>query len=411
LKKQTNLFLASIFVTAFLDMLGVGIIIPIMPALFFSKSNTFPQLIGHHQANWAFCLLMASFSFMQFFGAPILGALSDRFGRKKIIVTSLSVAVFAYALFGIAIEYQMLWLLYVSRMMAGFMGGNLSVLFSAISDVSKPEDKPKNFALIGIAFGLGFILGPFIGGVLSSSEVVSWFSLSTPFILASTLSLVNALMVYMTFQETLKIPKHSNVSFFKGFVNVYHAFTSKNINVLFSISFLTTLGFSFFTQFFSVFMYEKFKLIPREVGYIFAFVGLCLVFTQGFVVRRWTNKFLPENIVSKTLLGMGLSIICIVYPSQVWGVVLCNAFLAFFQGVNSPNLLSLVSKQASPSQQGEILGVNQSMQSLAQFIPPMVIGVLGGEKGAHHLPFVFGGGVITLAWLLFILLYKKNNAS
>jgi DHA1 family tetracycline resistance protein-like MFS transporter len=141
-------------------MLGVGIIIPVIPAVFYSRTALhFSQIHNANELRWAYCSLMASFSFMLFFGAPILGTLSDRFGRKKIIQASLIGTAIGYSLFSFAVHSESLLLLFLSRIIPGFFAGSLSVLFSAISDISSPDDKPKNFALIWIAFGIGFLFG------------------------------------------------------------------------------------------------------------------------------------------------------------------------------------------------------------------------------------------------------------
>lgn len=403
-------FLISIFLTAFLDMLGIGIIIPIIPAIFYTKTAIhFTGIETTTQIRWTFCLLMASYSFMMFFGAPILGALSDRYGRKRIIQIALIGSAIGYSIFGFALSMQSLTLLFLSRLIPGFFGGSLSVLFSAISDVSSAEDKPKNFALVGMAFGLGFILGPVLGGILSDSDIVSWFTLSTPFVLATILALVNNIIVHFNFKETLKNKVYTPVSLNKGFKNIKKAFSSKNLRVLFTITFLSTLGFSFYTQFFSVFMYEKFAVTQKTVGLIFGWVGLWLIFTQGFLIRIINKKFNAFQILSVTMLIMGSVIMIMIFPSSIYGIMICNVFVAISQGLNSPNLLSIVSKQAEPNQQGEILGINQSMQSVAQFIPPIIVGFFG--ESLATFPFIFGGGVIVLAWFIFKFIFSKKTSN
>jgi MFS transporter, DHA1 family, tetracycline resistance protein len=389
-------------------MLGIGIIIPIIPALFYSKTNGihFAGLTDADSIRWTYCLLIAAFPFMQFFGAPILGSLSDRFGRKKIILFSLIGTALGYSLFSFAMYTQSLTILFLSRLIPGFFGGSLSVLFSAISDISSPEDKPKNFGLVGMAFGLGFVFGPVIGGLLADKTICSWFSLSTPFIFTAILSLINFISVLLFFNETINEYVASKLSLAKGFRNVKKAFTSVNLRVLFTITFLNTLGFAFFTTFFSVFMFTKFDATERQVGLVFLWVGLWLIFTQGFLLRKVFYKYSPESIISKTMLLMGISIFCMIFPPMLIGVMFFNFTLAISQGLNSPNLLTLVSKQALPHEQGEILGINQSMQSLAQIIPPLIVAVFG--KNLLTFPFIFGGSLIILAWGLFVGVYKRK---
>jgi DHA1 family tetracycline resistance protein-like MFS transporter len=410
LSSSNKPFLTSIFLTALIDMLGVGIIIPVIPAIFYAKSPLhFPGINSPDEIRWTYCLLIASFSFMLFFGAPILGTLSDKYGRKKVILISIIGQAFGYSLFGLSIKMQNLPLLFLSRMIPGFFAGNLSVLFSAISDISSTSDKAKNFGLIGMAFGLGFIFGPFLGGVLSDNTLCLWFDLTTPFILTVALTIINFILVYFKFQETSKFATDNPISLSKGFRNIKTAIKSDNLRVLFSISFLNTLGFTFFTQFFSVFMFQKFRVDNRIIGYIFLWVGLWLIFTQGYLVRKVFNNIPAEKILKWSMLSLGLSIILISIPNFIAGILACNFFIAISQGLNSPNLLSLVSKQAHSNQQGEILGINQSMQSLGQFIPPIIVGFFG--EHLQSFPMIIGGGVICIAWLLFNLSYNASTAS
>jgi len=163
-------------------MLGIGIIIPVIPALFFDDGGSFfTEAMSYENRSVIYGFLLAAFPIMQFFGAPILGALSDRHGRKPMLMLSLMGTMIGYFLFAIALLYGQLWLLFFSRMLPGFTGGNISIVYSAIADVSDGPERTKNFGMIGMAFGLGFILGPAIGGILADNSIVSWFNAATPF--------------------------------------------------------------------------------------------------------------------------------------------------------------------------------------------------------------------------------------
>ena len=167
-KKKVSPILA-VFITVFIDMLGIGIIIPITPNLFLNPAQSIlPPEFSEHSRNILYGFFAATYPFFQFFGAPILGTLADRFGRRKILQISLVGTFIGYVLFAFAIQSKLIWLLFLSRARPGCTGGNISIALAALADVSKPEEKAKNFGLVGMAFGLGFILGPTLGGILSS---------------------------------------------------------------------------------------------------------------------------------------------------------------------------------------------------------------------------------------------------
>ena len=233
--------LTPIFLTVLLDMLGIGILIPVLPALFSSpESSILPAGIAHDQKAILYSMLIAIYPFMQFFGAPILGALSDKHGRKPMLQLSLIGACLGYLLFALAIGWKSLPLLFVARALPGFMGGNISIIFSAISDMTQkdPENRPKYFGLVGAAFGIGFIIGPALGGVLADRGVVSWFNHSTPFYFTAILTFVNILLIQWNFPETLLESKRANLSFFTGIKNVQKAFAFPNLRGLFTVSLL-----------------------------------------------------------------------------------------------------------------------------------------------------------------------------
>ena len=174
--------LATIFFTVFLDMLGIGIIIPIIaPLLLNEDTPLLPASATFQERTFIMGLLISSFSIAQFFGSSVLGSLSDRFGRKPVLLASITGTMLGYSLLGIGIVTGQLWLLFVGRILDGFMAGNLAVMYSAIADISEPSSKSKNFGLVGAAFGLGFVIGPFAGGQLANNQLVSWFNYATPF--------------------------------------------------------------------------------------------------------------------------------------------------------------------------------------------------------------------------------------
>ena len=286
IESKPKSILLPVFVTVFLDLLGVGIIIPIMAPVFLDRSFTLlPPETSQHMRTIILGLLIATFPIAQFFGAPLLGALADRKGRRKILLVSLAGTFLGYILFAVALMEKNLWLLFVSRALDGFTGGNISIVTSAIADVSDEKTRTKNFGLIGVAFALGFIIGPYIGGSLSHSSTFTWFNYSTPFFASASLTLLNIILVLIRFPETTTVRAQRPISIFTGFRNIARVFQLTNMRTMFTVIFFLTFGFSFFTQFFQVFLIQKFSFSTKMIGNLFAYMGIWIALSQGGIAR------------------------------------------------------------------------------------------------------------------------------
>lgn len=403
-KSPSPLF--TIFLTVFIDMLGIGIIIPVLPALFFEpETSILSAQVDDTTRSLLYGALLAAFPLFQFFGAPMLGSLSDRYGRKPILLASQTGTMFGYVLLALAIYWQNIPLLFFSRILPGFTGGNIAVILSSIADVSDDDSKAKNFGLVGMAFGLGFILGPTIGGILADDTVVSWFKASTPFWFTAILTLLNVLFVIYAFPETLQNKRITKVSLFSGIRNLVYSFKTPNLRRIFIVVLLISLGFTFFTQFFAVYLIQDFEYSEKSIGLLFGWVGIWLAITQGVFVRRLSNYFKPQQILSYSILGLSASLVIILLPSTDLGLYMLNPLIAIAQGITSPNLTATISMQANAGQQGEILGINQSMQSLGAFIPPLIGGYL--ITFGANVPIWVGAFLVLLAWGMFIAFFRK----
>lgn len=405
--------LMIIFLTVFINLLGVGIVIPIVaPLLNWTTFNPeFNMLEGVSKDTRVIILgfLIASFSIAQFFGAPILGALSDRYGRKKFLALSIFGTFVGYLLFAYAIVIHDIYLLFFSRILDGFTGGNISIAFSAISDLSDEKTKAKNFGMVGAAFGLGFILGPYLGGKLSDPAVVSWFTASTPFWFAAVLTALNLLFVFVAFPETLKEVNHTPVSLFTGVKNINAAFKLKHLRTIFLVVFLLTLGWNFFTLFFSVFLIDKFNYSQQQIGMLFAFIGIWIVVAQGGIQRPLTKKYSSLSIIKISAILIGITLPLLLYPSSTQASYLFYIlpFLSVFQGITQPNVTVVVSNQVGTTEQGQILGINQSIQSLAMAIPPIIAGYI--HTLHPNLPIMVASACTIVAWIILIAFFKNKR--
>lgn len=396
----------TIFLTVFLDMLGIGIIIPVIPVLFFAPDSAyFASEVTESTRSILYGLLIACFPLFQFFGAPMLGALSDRYGRKPILLISLTGTLIGYLLFGVALWIQSLPLLFLSRMLPGFTGGNISVIMSAISDISTAETKAQNFGIVGMAFGLGFILGPTLGGLLADDQIVSWFTASTPFWFTAFLTVINILVIRFLFFETLQQKRNTPVSLFRGIQQIALSFGTPRLRNVFTVVLLFSLGFTLFTQFFAVLLIERFDYSESEIGILFGWTGIWIALTQGLLIRIIGKKFGYRKTLIISMLILGCALASLLIPEQAfWFYIICP-FIAIGQGLTSPNLTAVVSDQAGAEFQGEILGINQSMASLGALIPPIIGGYIHTING--NLPLIGAATIVFIAWITYIVFYRR----
>lgn len=405
--------LAVVILIVFLDLLGVGILIPVIPQLLGNPASPFYLLPDGWTVGQGYVLLgllVTMFPLMQFFATPILGELSDKFGRKPILLISLAGTALSYALFAFAIVVRHLPLLFFARALDGVTGGNISVAQAAISDTTRPEDRAKSFGLIGAAFGMGFIMGPYIGGKFSDPTVVSSFDAATPFWFAAVLSVLNILFVAVRFVETHRTPQaDKQINWRKSAHNINRAWSLAPLRPLYATTFLLHSGFTFFTAFFGVFLISRFAYTQGDIGDFFAYLGVWIVFAQAVVVRRASRKWDEVSILRVSVMASGLSILLYLVPRVWWGLLLVAPLFAIFQGLTQANLTALLSRSASPRIQGEVLGINASVQALSQVLPPMLAGLLAGGI-SPQAPLLVSAALMTGAGAFFSAAFRPVTA-
>ena len=403
--------LPVVLFTIFVDMLGYGILIPVVPQLLGDENSSFSVLPAGMSIDTGYILLgflVAAYPLMQFIATPILGQLSDKFGRKKILAIALTGTCLSYIAFAIGVLTRNIPLLFAARAFDGLTGGNISVAQAAIADISTPETRTRNFGFIGAAFGLGLIIGPYLGGKLSDPELVHWFNPATPFWFAAGLSFINVCSVLFLFPETLSgIRSKVRIQWTKSVRNIAAAVRMKQLRIPFISSFLYQAGFSFFITFFSIYLIRKFEFTQGNIGDFFAYIGVWTVFSQVFVnsnVSRWWNEY---NILRISLIALAASIALFFVPSTGWGLLFIVPFFAMFIGLVQANLLSLISRSVGPDKQGEILGVNSSINTLGQSLPPILSGYIAALL-TPNAPIMVSALAIFFSGLIFLMFYKKK---
>ncbi len=397
--------LPILFVTLLIDMIGIGMLIPIVPALFTDASSTSFMLAGYsHTAQYIIAgLITALFGFMQFLAAPLLGELSDVYGRKKLLTLGVGVLAISQLLFSLGVAVGSLALLLFSRAVAGVAGANFSIAQAAIADVTEPHNRQRNFGLIGAAFGLGFIIGPFLGGTLAGVTG----NPALPFLVAGILGVFNVLFISFMLPETHLVSKAKTAKFtlLKGVKNIAIAARDVNVKFIYGAGFLQMLGFGCYTSFVAVFLVERFALAETSTGIYYAVVGGWIVFTQLVLVRFFSRLYSERTILNWSLPLLGLVILSYTFAPSIEFLYIIMPFLSAGVGLSSTSFPSLISKGVSKERQGAALGISGSLQALSQGVAPLIAGVLAGIWGISS-PFILGTVFIFGAWAL--VLWSKH---
>lgn len=372
--------LLIIFLVVFIDLVGFGIVIPILPYYAKQFGATATQL------GW----LMAAYSGMQFFFAPVWGRLSDRIGRRPVLLMT----IFGVALSMIALGLSnSLWMLFCARLFAGICGANISTATAYIADVTSPENRAKGMGMIGAAFGLGFIFGPAIGGALSIHGY------GVPMFFAAGLSALNLIFAFFKLTEppltqSAREKNRSKRFDAKAFAQTMGDHRTRLATVSF---FLVTLGITQMEVCFAIFVLARFGLGAREAGWLLAFMGTLMVLIQGGLIGRLSRRFGESRLIATGAVAMALGLIIFAFSGKIALVFFALTLLAIGNGITNPSLSSLASKGASAETRGATMGIYQSAGSLARVIGPVTAGLVYDRFGIH-VPFLMAAGVMIFAF-------------
>ncbi len=395
--------LIVILTTVFIDLVGFGIVIPVLP--FYAEGTQFnatPRTIG---------LLFASYSIMQLIFSPILGGLSDKYGRRPVLLLSIIGTGIGFLMLGLA---QTLPMLFAGRILDGITGGNISTAQAYVADVTTKEDRASGMGLIGAAFGMGFIFGPAIGGILSR------WGIQVPFIFAASLCFANAILLYFRLPETVRPGrKVTQAARGRGFGQLIDSLKQPRLAFVLTIYFLFIVAFSIMTTSFSLYTMFRFGYDAQHTGYLFAYVGIIAVIIQGGLIGKLVKRFgeLPLVIVGALCFAISLFAVPFVGPAAggLAGLLIGGGVFSLGNSLATPALTSLASKSVGPEQQGTVLGVTQSAASLARAVGPILAAVLiaspiahAGADGQPHymsdhslfVTFWTGAAIMLLAFLL-----------
>lgn len=381
-----------LFLIVFVDLVGFGVIIPLLP-FFGEHFGATPAQVG---------LLMAAYSFSQFIAAPLWGRLSDRIGRRPVLLASLVGSVGAYIWLGFA---DTLWMLFAARLAAGAMAGNISAAFAYVADVTEPSNRAKGMGMIGAAFGLGFIFGPAIGGSLAGSDPLT-ADYQTPSLVAAALSGLALVLTTLMLKESLSPAiraRQAAIPAVTRWRRFRTAIVQPSVALLLAISFLATFVFSGMETTFAMWSHRSFGWGPEQNGYLFAFVGLISAAIQGGLIGRLAKRFGEGRLVVLGATALALGMLTIPFSTTLIPLLVAMVIVAFGFSLLSPSLNSLISLRVGADLQGGTMGVARSITTLARVMGPGWAGALFYFIGKDW-PFL--GGTIVMALVVLLSLYS-----
>ena len=373
-----------ILTTVFIDVLGIGIIIPVLP--FYVQSFSTSAIL--------MTSLFAVYSLCSFFSAPVIGRFSDKVGRRPMLIgsifsTSLGWFIFAYA--------PSIIFLFLGRIIDGIMAGNLPMAQSYLVDISKDDkDRAHNLGLIGAIFGLGFIIGPFLGGVLGNINI------KAPFIFVGALALINSVSAFFFLPES-NLNKHDKKVSLNPFIPIQNAIKATKLRLQYSAWFFFSLAIATYQVIFSLFLKDTLNFNTFQIGLIFGFVGILIGINQGFFMKKvWLKKFEPHNLEKMMLILFGIGFIFLCF-NNIYGLLFALILTTFSQSTLRGVMNSNIIKEVDNHSKGETLGILSSIASLAMIIGPIITGFIYAKN--IYSPFYVSAFMLFVA---FLFVYKKE---
>jgi multidrug resistance protein len=382
--------LGIICLTVFIDLIGFGIVIPILPK--------YAERFGAHELIVG--LLLGTYSLMQFISSPILGKISDRVGRRPVLLISLLATSVGFAIMGFA---QTLVWLFVGRIVPGLSGGNISTAQAYMADITEPEERSHVMGLIGAAFGLGFVFGPAIGGLLSL------ISPAAPFLFASGLALLNAALAFVRLPESLppehRVTTEERAPISQVFKHGWH------LPALMGSYFFSIAGFAILTTIFALFAEKRFGYDEKTIGLLFSAIGLVGAVVQGGLLRRLLKRQSEKSLAITGVLLLAVGMALLPFVGGLATLIIVCSIIGIGNSLVTPTLNGLASRSAERSWQGRVTGLMQSSGSLARCIGPFIAGELLSLDAGHplygHTPCWAASGILIIALILTVQLPAK----
>lgn len=369
--------LLLVFLTVFIDLVGFGLIIPVLP--------TYARELQASDTTVGF--LMASYSMMQFLLTPFWGRLSDRVGRRPILLVSLFASCIGYMVWGFS---NSLIMLFIARMVAGAGNANIAVAQAYVSDVTAVEDRARGMGMVGAAFGLGFVLGPAIGGICAG------FGLAMVGFVAAAFSFIDFVLTFLFLPEPPTRSKAASERFGNGPGFYWETIKDPQLKVSLAIFFIATFAFANMETTLVLLTHDQFKFTTDMNSWMFTYIGILIVLVQGGLIHRLTRKFGEKKLIA---VGLALSAVGLVLTPATTNIMvlgLALAFLAVGSGINNPSNQSMLSKLSPAERVGGVLGVGQSLSTFGRIVGP-IVGAAAYQHLGHSAPYWIGTVAMAVA--------------
>lgn len=379
--------LLPVLLTVFLDLLGFGMVIPLLTY----------YALEFHATPVQVTLLMACYSLAQFVFTPMWGALSDRVGRRPVMLVSIAATAIGLAAFAAS---NALWMLFVFRTLHGMATANIATAQACVADLTTPENRARGMGLIGAAFGVGFTVGPFMGGELSR------FGLSFPFWVASGMSVLNFIITYFMLPETRVAGSETHrrpFSLTAALTVIGHPV----VGLCVALTFVNTVAFALMESAFTLFADHRWHLTAMEVGRMFGISGLLTVIVQGGLIGRLVKRFGERRLLPAGVALLALGLVMLPYAPPFGAMVAVFALISVGQSISTPSLNALISKGAGAGEQGFVLGTNQSLSALGRVVGPAMSGLLFSSI-APEAPFLVSAGILVVGFFVALAAVRQH---